>query len=368
MLNEIIRNGTDEQRDRAIKANEIANSGRTTRAILSALPTVSEALVGITPQIRRFIYDLEGQTQPLPGKLVREEGQREVKDPAVNEAYDGLGKTFQFYYEVYQRNSLDNRGLPLIAIVHSGQKYDNAFWDGQQMVFGDGDGEFFERFTIALDVIAHELTHGVVQTSANLIYWGQSGALNESIADVFGSLVKQFVDKVTAEQATWLIGEGLFTKQVQGKALRSMAEPGTAYDDPKLGKDPQPSHMNNYNYTLADSGGVHINSGIPNRAFYLVATKLGGNAWEKAGRIWYHTLRDRALRPDANFQSFAYLTGIKADQLYGRDSAESQAVRGAWDEVGVTLRPGVAVAPQDGVNIGQITDTYHRLGELLGIA
>jgi Zn-dependent metalloprotease len=200
------------------------------------------------------------------------------------------------------------------------------------------------------------------------IYWGQSGALNESVADVFGALVKQFVRGETADQATWLIGEGLFTDRVQGRALRSMEAPGTAYDDPTLGKDPQPSHMNSYNYTLDDNGGVHINSGIPNRAFYLVAKKLGGKAWENAGRIWYHTLRDRALRPEANFQSFAYLTGIKADQLYGLGSSEGQAVREAWDDVGVTLGPRAAAGPQNGANIGQITDTYHKLGELLGIA
>src|SRR5438045_1918371 len=128
------------------------------------------------------------------------------------------------------------------------------------MVCGDGDGALFNRFTIALDVIAHELTHGVTQTEAQLEYRGQSGALNESMSDVFGSLVKQWAGNQTARQADWLIGAGLFTPTVKGAAIRSMKAPGTAYDDPVLGADPQPADMANYVTTRADNGGVHINS------------------------------------------------------------------------------------------------------------
>src|SRR5690242_1922321 len=167
------------------------------------------------------------------------------------------------------------------------------------MVFGDGDGDLFNRFTIALDVIAHELTHGVTGDEAHLVYLGQAGALNESISDVFGSLVKQYVSGEKAADADWLIGRGLFTAKVRGIALRSMKAPGTAFDDPLLGKDEQPAHMRDFVHTSADHGGVHINSGIPNHAFYLLAVALGGYAWEKAGRIWYETVRDRRLKPTA---------------------------------------------------------------------
>src|SRR5690606_25342549 len=114
----------------------------------------------------------------------------------------------------------------------------------------------FNRFTIAADIIGHELAHGVTQHTANLIYQGQSGALNESMSDVFGSLVKQRLLGHTAAEADWLIGEGLFTSNVNGTGIRSMKEPGTAYDDPVLGKDPQPGHMNNYVQTPSDNGGV----------------------------------------------------------------------------------------------------------------
>ena len=139
-------------------------------------------------------------------------------------------------------------------------------------------------------MIGHELAHGVTQYSAGLVYRNQAGALNESMSDVFGALVEQYVRQQSAAEASWLIGEGLFTDQVQGTALRSMKAPGTAYDDDVLGKDPQPDSMDGYVHTSADNGGVHINSGIPNRAFCLVATTLGGNAWDAPGRIWYETL------------------------------------------------------------------------------
>jgi len=206
------------------------------------------------------------------------------------------------------------------------------------MVFGDGDGDLFNRFTISVDVIGHELTHGVTEDEAHLFYFYQAGALNESISDVFGSLVKQFGLKQTADQADWLIGAGLFTPNVSGVALRSMKAPGTAYDDRRLGKDPQPADMRHFVRTLSDNGGVHTNSGIPNHAFYLVATKIGGFAWEKAGRIWYETLRDSHLRPAAGFVQFARLTVATAGRLYGQGSVEQKAVRDGWNEVGVAAR------------------------------
>jgi Zn-dependent metalloprotease len=269
--------------------------------------------------------------------VVRTEGAPPTGDPAVDEAYDGLGATYDLYWEAYERNSIDDAGLPLNGTVHFGQKYDNAFWDGQRMVFGDGDGEYFNRFTLAVDVIGHELTHGVTQHEAKLFYFFTPGALNESISDVFGSLVKQHALNQTADQADWLIGAGLFTAQVKGVAIRSMKAPGTAYDDPVLGKDPQPADMHHFVFTIEDNGGVHINSGIPNHAFYLVATRLGGHAWEKAGLVWYDTLRDSQLRPLSGFNKFARLTVANAGRLFGQGSPEQQAVRDSWKDVGIVV-------------------------------
>ena len=287
-------------------------------------------------QAQRTIYDAHN-SETLPGTVVRTEGAPPIGDPAVDEAYDGLGATYDFFWSVYNRNSIDDEGMPLNATVHFGQDYNNAFWNGEQMVFGDGDGELFNRFTISLDVIGHELTHGVTEDEAQLIYFFQPGALNESVSDVFGSLVKQRVLHQTAAQADWLIGASLFTANVNGVALRSMKEPGKAYDDPVLGKDPQPAHMNDFVRTFADNGGVHINSGIPNHAFYLAAVEIGGYAWEKAGHIWYETLLDPQLRPTANFLRFASLTLTHAEKLYGAGSPERQAVKHAWNEVGLAV-------------------------------
>ncbi|MEW2581061.1 M4 family metallopeptidase [Streptomyces syringium] len=272
----------------------------------------------------------------LPGEKVWGEGDAPTEDATVNRAYAGLGATFDFYLNTYGRHSLDNRGLPLDAVVHYGQSYGNAFWDGERMIFGDGDNSLFLDFTIPVDIIGHELTHGVVQHAANLEYYGQSGAINESIADVFGSLVKQYVLRQTSDEADWLIGAGLLGPKVEhGQALRSLKDPGTAYDDNVLGRDPQPTSMNDYVHTSRDNGGVHINSGIPNHAFYLLAIALGGYSWEKAGRIWYETLVSGALSPDAQIIDFARLSAASARKLYG-DGKEVHAVLQAWDRVDVT--------------------------------
>ena len=229
--------------------------------------------------------------------------------------------------------------MRLNAYVHRGVAYNNAFWDGSEMVFGDGDGVLFTDFTKSLDVIAHELTHGVTEFTAGLDYHNQPGALNESISDVFGSLVKQWVRKETANQADWLIGAEVFTPAIGADALRSLKSPGKAYDNPTLGRDPQPDHMSKYvmlpDTDDDDNGGVHINSGIPNKAFYLTAIGIGGFAWEAPGHIWYEALRASTATP--KFQEFADTTYLKAGQLYGSQSAEQQAVLSAWKEVGIRI-------------------------------
>ncbi|KRE84365.1 M4 family metallopeptidase [Arthrobacter sp. Soil764] len=302
-----------------------------------AVPVLPPSLRQAKPgPVNRTVYDAGGE-ETLPGRLVRKEGGRATGDAATDEAYDGLGHTHRLYAEAFGRDSIDGRGLKLDATVHFGNLYDNAFWNGTQMVFGDGDGDVFERFTKSISVIGHELAHGVTQYSAGLVYRNQAGALNESMSDVFGALVEQYVRKQTAAQASWLIGEGLFTSNVQGLALRSMKAPGTAYDDDVLGKDPQPDSMDSYVRTSADNGGVHINSGIPNRAFYLVADALGGHAWEAPGRIWYEALTNGSLPPAATFTVFARATVRAATDLFGSDSKEHDAVRGAWETVKVKV-------------------------------
>lgn len=299
-------------------------------------PTLRRMLTpeGDRSRPQRRISDAEN-TEKLPGTLVRSEGDAPTSDRTVNEAYDGLGKTHAMYWSAFERASVDDNGMLLEASVHYGIDYDNAFWDGHRMVFGDGDAQIFAGFTASLSVIGHELTHGVTQHSANLAYNGQSGALNESISDVFGALVEQFAHGQETTEASWLIGEGIFTAEVEGNALRSLKAPGTAYDDDVLGKDPQPGTMDDYVTTRDDNGGVHLNSGIPNHAFYLVADAIGGKAWEHAGVIWYDAITNGKLGRRATFAEFASATRDAAIARFGERSRESDAVADAWEAVGV---------------------------------
>jgi Zn-dependent metalloprotease len=303
-------------------------------AVLRTRPAAGLARATAEGGLRREVYDAEHETN-LPGRPVRAEGEDPVEDRAVNQAYDGTGATWTMYSECFGRDSIDGEGLVLTSTVHYDRGYANAFWDGAQMVFGDGDGEIFGNFTASIDVTGHELTHGVTQYTANLAYEGQSGALNESISDVFGSLAKQHALGQSTDEADWLIGAGLFMPGVRGDALRSMKAPGTAYDDPRLGKDPQPDHMSGYIETQDDNGGVHLNSGIPNRAFYLTAAEIGGNAYDDAGKIWYTTLTSGTLSESATFAEFAEATQAGARELFGEDSTQLAAVTRAWQTVGV---------------------------------
>jgi len=342
VLRDIARNGAEEERQAALDTLAADSTFRTLRAIRQAAPvataspaTVSLAAVagtGDEKQLQRTIFDCDN-TRRLPGASARTEGAPATDNPAVDEAYDGLGATYDFFWETLHRNSIDDQGLALNGHVHYGNRYNNAFWDGQRMIFGDGDGVLFNRFTVSLDIMGHELTHGVTEKEAQLVYQDQSGALNESVSDVYGSLVKQYRNgDQAAGDADWLIGEGIWADSGRGEALRSMKDPGTAFEG-----DQQPAHMGDYVNTIDDNGGVHINSGIPNKAFYLTATEMGGYAGTKAGPIWYAALRDPRLKPDASFVQFARLTVINAEILFP-DGREKQIVQNAWNEVGVDIQ------------------------------
>ena len=340
ILDRAARYGTEEQRNAALGTLLRDQSIRMARLqnakVLAGGPREgADALaVKARPRPNRTIRDAAGQ-ETVDGEVVRGEGDDPTGDSATDQAYDALGDTFSFFFEVYRRDSIDDAGMPLRGVVHYGQRYANAFWDGKRMVFGDGDGVLFSPLTGSLDVIGHELGHGVTEDEAGLEYFGQSGALNESMSDVFGSLVKQFKLGQEAGDADWLIGADVFSPEIQGDALRSMKAPGTAFDDPTLGKDQQPADMDSYVETVEDNGGVHINSGIPNHAFYTTATTLGGRAWERAGKIWYDSLRDPALKPRDDFGTFAAITLRVAAAMFGNDSPEVDAVRAGWDKAKV---------------------------------
>jgi Zn-dependent metalloprotease len=323
-----------ESRDKSIR--ESALNTLLSSATLRGERNVRSLFAEATPSNgRRTVFDCRESTDLSSAKVARTEDGSVSSDSSANRAFDGLGTTRDFYKTVFDRNSIDDKGLRLDAYVHFDTLLNNAFWDGSRMLFGDGDGQIFTDLTKSLDVIGHELTHGVTQYTAALEYEGQSGALNESISDVFGSLIKQWSRGQDATAADWLIGAEVFTPGIEADALRSMKAPGTAYNNDLLGKDPQPDHMDRYNHSPNDHHGVHINSGIPNKAFYETAIVIGGNAWEAPGHIWYKSLK--ASVPDTNFQQFANTTFMSAGELCGINSLAQKGVRNAWKKVGIEI-------------------------------
>ncbi|MFC5662650.1 M4 family metallopeptidase [Kitasatospora misakiensis] len=268
----------------------------------------------------RQIYDASKGGDP--GKLILQDGGTTQDGPA-NNVYENLGIVAGFFQEQFGRQSYDGKNATLKARVHTGPG-GNAYWDGLRFNFADGDASKVGDPTAVLDVVGHMYTEAVIQTTAGLELNGQSGALLMSIADVFGVLAKQKHLGQTAEKADWLVGVGLF-KDKPDTGLRSIKEPS-------LYK--HPAHMSSYVETYSDNGGVHTNCGIPSRAFYLLATDLGGQAWEAAGKIWYTALTRYASR-DTDFEGFAQATAAAAKQLFGDDHVSK--VTAAWKSVGVSI-------------------------------
>ncbi len=346
VIDRLARSADPEVRSRALASIASAASFRTSRsvhALLGGTPVARAA----APNKERLVYDARGGAR-LPGRLVRSEGQRARRDEAVNEAYDHAGTTWDFYQSVFGRDSLDGHGMPIVSSVHVGEPgsgpLDNAFWNGEQMAYGDGDGVVFARFTRALEVVGHELSHGVQAYASNLAYHDESGALNEHFADVFGVLIRQWKRGEPAREADWVVGADVLVplgplELRQGRVrrgIRDMQAPGTAYSgDPYLGDDPQPAHYRKRYRGGLDNGGVHLNSGIPNRAFVLAAQAIGGNAWEVTGAIWYEAMH--RLRRDAGFAQCAQ-SCVRAAAAHG--AAATAAVAKAWADVGVAAEAG----------------------------
>jgi Zn-dependent metalloprotease len=310
-------------------------------AIFAIAPSSKAAPTAFTPN--RSTYDAGGSEYPKGGlgTLARGEGSGPSGDAAIDAAHDNAGLVHEFYSTVLGRNSIDDRGMAIKSVVHFGKAYNNAYWDGSKMTYGDGDGKFFSPLSGALDVVGHEMTHGVVEHTAGLVYRNQSGALNESWGDVFGEVIEQWAENRSgfgtvdaALGADWLIGEDVFTPGRAGDALRSMKAPGTAYKGiPGVQDDMQPAHMKNYNKMTGDNGGVHVNSGIPNKAAYEAGVRIGS---EKLAKIWYKALTSY-LKSNSTFDDAAAATLAAAKQLYGT-GAEAQAVADAWNAVGIVAK------------------------------
>ncbi|HKG89868.1 MAG TPA: M4 family metallopeptidase [Nitrososphaeraceae archaeon] len=322
ILRKQLEEGSQEQKRKALRNLELSSALRSQRRLRSAMYGM---FVSLGPQKQRFIHDTENRTFPRPGKLIRSEGQPELPgDNDANKAYDGSGQTYDFYKEEFQRNSIDDNGMPLISSVRYDVDLDNAMWDGQYMSYGEGGGGFFKRGRMTdLVVCAHELTHGVTENESFLEYFDEMGGLNEGLSDIFGIMCEQWVKKQKVDDSSWLIGEGAVEN---GQGLRSMKEPGTAFPG-----DAQIGHYRDFDPGMDP----HVCSGIPNKAFYLTCMEIGGYSWEKAGKIWYVALKDH-VGQYTKFQDMANFTFTLAGQLFGDDI--KKAVQKGWDVVGIKAK------------------------------
>jgi len=263
----------------------------------------------------------------LPGVPVNNPGTS--ADATAKRAFAQSSDVADFYMKLFGRNSVDNAGKTLLSSIHFSIKYNNAFWNGTQMVYGDGDGNIFLDFTKAPDVIGHELTHGVTQYSAGLNYTNEPGGLNESISDVFGSMFRQWQANQDVTKADWLIGKEIMGPGALAKGftcLRDMSNPAA-----KHCLAPQPTNYSQYKPGMDP----HYSSGIPNFAFYKAATAIGGKSWDKTGKIWYMALTGFPPKPSMTMTFFAGRTRTLAKSLFSNDPKIATAVDKAWKAVGL---------------------------------
>lgn len=233
------------------------------------------------------------------------------------------------FYALFGRNSIDGCGMTLISSVHYGSNFNNAFWNGTQMTYGDGDNRIFIDFTKSNDVIAHELTHGLTQHTLQLLYANEPGGLNESMSDVFGSMFRQWRANQTVDKADWLIGKDIMGPLAKSKGftcLRDMADPPN-----KHCLAPQPKHFKDYKTGMDP----HESSGIPNFAFYTTAKAIGGKSWEKAGKIWYEAMSQAGPKPNLKMKAFANMTRKAAKLLFPKDAKVIASVEQGWKAVGL---------------------------------
>lgn len=267
------------------------------------------------------------QTQSLPGRQAKDAATAE--DGSVQRTYSETDQLATFLREVFGRNSIDDAGMTLMSSVHYGKNYNNAMWNGLQMIYGDGDSELFLDFTLGTDVIAHELGHGLTQYTLQLEYDDEPGGLNESLSDCFGSMFRQWRLKQKAESADWLIGRdivGPATLERGFTCLRDMAEP-----DGKHCLAPQPTRHEE----LRPGQEPHSASGPPNLAFCTASKLVGGYSWETVGKIWYHVMSTAGMVPRMKMAEFAAKTRHAAAELFGADSAAQAAVDTGWKKAGL---------------------------------
>lgn len=311
---------------------DMAASERSWRKVRAAQAPVNEAMRSLSAQTvvaakpAVTVFNCKNGTS-LPGTAVSKPGAS--TDLTAQRAFNETTAVAEFYRSAFGRNSVDNLGMTLQSSIHYGQRYNNAFWNGTQMTYGDGDGNIFVDFTKSTDVIAHELTHGVTQFTAKLGYTNEAGGLNESLSDVFGSMFRQWRLNQTVAQADWLIGADIMGPGAKTRGytcLRDMANPAATHC-----LSPQPTLYSQYRTGMDP----HESSGIPNLAFCRAAVAIGGKSWEKAGKIWYQAMTGYAAAPTLKMKTFATRTRTLAASLFPTEPAVAAAVDQAWKSVGL---------------------------------
>jgi Zn-dependent metalloprotease len=276
-------------------------------------------------------------------EVVREEDAPETGDPAADAAYDDSGHYYAALLDQFGWRSWDGIGGMMNSVVHVEEDFDNAYWDGWGIWFGDG--YYFEPFWKSMSVTFHEWTHGFIEKTLGLVYLRDAGANNESYADIYAATIEQKLRGQSAEQASWLIGAELMGPRITGQALRIMHQRVLAYDDPVLGKDPQRKHMNDYYSGPQDNFGVHINSGIPNMAYAQACLHRGGNAWETMFPAWFDVAKRKRVGQNVSITELAAATRASTVDLFGVGSPEVASLKYGWLDVGINVDTPPPPAP-----------------------
>jgi Zn-dependent metalloprotease len=328
---------TEEVRNGFSHTHSISKHIRAIRTEHSALAQTLAELYPVPAQISSkvavvhtlppsTVYDCKQGTSQ-PGVPVPNPGTS--ADGTVKRAYNEAEAVAKFYWDLFGRDSIDAHHMTLVSSVHYSKKFNNAFWDGTHMTYGDGDGQVFIDFTLGNDVIGHELTHGVTQYSAAFSYSNEAGGLNESMSDVFGSMFRQWQANQDVNAADWLIGYDIMGPVAKSRGytcLRDMSNPAAAHC-----LAPQPTHFNQYHAGMDP----HYSSGIPNFAFYKAAKAVGGHSWDKVGKIWYKALTGYAPAPNMLMSKFANRTRTLSKSMFPNDASVQNAVNNAWTAVGL---------------------------------
>jgi Zn-dependent metalloprotease len=317
-------------RQAAADSSKLTDALRSLRDQNNALTMLARAsgahLVELAAAPQITVYDCKN-SQSLPGAPIK--SPKTSKDLSAKRTFTETTGVAKFYKAVFGRNSIDNAGMTMMSSIHFGKAYNNAMWNGQQMVYGDGDGKLFVDFTKGNDVIGHELTHGVTQHSLQLAYTGDAGGLNESMSDCFGSMFRQWEAGQDVKAADWLIGSdimGSVAKAKGYKCLRNMANPAD-----KAALAPQPTMYSQ----ITPGMDPHYSSGPPNLAFYTACMAQGGKSWEKIGQVWYTVLTTSGAQPNISMPKFAARCRQVAAQLYPKDPSVAKAVDAGWKKIGI---------------------------------